>query len=118
MADAFAHETLLDTPAAAKRLRVSQSFLAKARMKGTGPEYSKFGKLVRYTPANLDRYELEHSRISTAEEAPVTEQARKASAGAPSGDKLEERNTHGEGPTVDKPQPRRRWARGEARAPS
>jgi hypothetical protein len=80
MADAFAPETLLDTPAAAKRLKVSESFLAKARMKGTGPEYSKFGKLVRYTPANLDRYELEHSRISTAEEPPVTEPVRKASA--------------------------------------
>jgi hypothetical protein len=72
MADAFAPKALLDTPAAAKRLKVSKSFLAKARMKGTGPEYSKFGKLVRYTPANLDRYEFEHSRISTAEEQPVT----------------------------------------------
>ena len=37
MAGAFAPETLLDTPAAAKRLKVSESFLAKARMKGTGP---------------------------------------------------------------------------------
>jgi hypothetical protein len=80
MADAFAPETLLDTAAAAKRLKVSQSFLAKARMQGTGPQYSKLGKLVRYTPANLDRYQLEHSRTSTAEEPPVTRPARKASA--------------------------------------
>ena len=72
MADASAPEPLLDTAAAAKRLGVSPSFLAKARMQGTGPEYSKFNKLVRYRPANLDRYAVEHSRTSTAEEPRVT----------------------------------------------
>jgi hypothetical protein len=74
MADAFTPETLLDTAAAAKRLGVCPSFLAKARMQGVGPSYCKFGKVVRYTPANLDRYQLEHSRTSTAEEPPVTGQ--------------------------------------------
>jgi hypothetical protein len=41
MAEASAPETLLDTAAAAQRLGVSESFLAKARMNGTGPRYRK-----------------------------------------------------------------------------
>jgi hypothetical protein len=72
MTDPFAAEINLDTAAAAKRLGVSESFLAKARMRGTGPRYSKFGRAVRYTPANLDRYQRERSRTSTAEEPTVT----------------------------------------------
>jgi hypothetical protein len=89
MSNAFAPETLLSTAAAAERLGVSESFLAKARMQGTGPPYSKFGKLVRYTPANLDRYQAEHTRTSTAEEPPVTGPVRKASA-EPEGRKASE----------------------------
>ena len=76
MTDPFAPEINLDTAAAAKRLGVSESFLAKARMRGTGPRYSKFGRAVRYTPANLDRYQLARSRTSTAEEPAVTGPAR------------------------------------------
>ena len=56
MAEAFAPETLLDTAAAAKRLGVSQSFLAKARMNGTGPRYRKLGRAVRYAQADLDHW--------------------------------------------------------------
>ena len=41
-------ETLLDTVAAAQQLGVSLSFLAKARMQGTGPRYRKLGRAVRY----------------------------------------------------------------------
>jgi hypothetical protein len=78
MANAFAPEINLDTAAAAERLGVSESFLAKVRMRGTGPRYSKFGRAVRYTPANLDRYQLERSRFSTAEEPTVTGLVRKA----------------------------------------
>jgi hypothetical protein len=80
MADAFAHETLLDTATAAKRLGVSPSFLAKARMQGVGPPYCKFGRVVRYTPANLDRYQIEHSRTSTAEQRAVIAPGRATSA--------------------------------------
>ena len=80
MTDPFAPEINLDTAAAAKRLGVSDSFLAKARMRGTGPRYSKFGRAMRYTPANLDQYELERSRTSTAEQPAVTALVRKASA--------------------------------------
>jgi hypothetical protein len=77
MTDRFAPEINLDTAAAAKRLGVSDSFLAKARMRGTGPRYSKFGRAVLYTPANLDRYQLERSRTSTAEQPDVTASLRK-----------------------------------------
>jgi hypothetical protein len=80
MTDPFAAEINLDTAAAAKRLGVSESFLAKARMRGSGPRYSKFGRAVRYTPANLDRYQLERSRTSTAEQPTVMGLVRRASA--------------------------------------
>jgi hypothetical protein len=68
MADAFAPETLLDTAAAAKRLKVSQSFLAKARMQGVGPRYRKLGRAVRYVHADLDHWLQGCGRTSTAEQ--------------------------------------------------
>jgi hypothetical protein len=80
VADPSAPDPLLDTAAAAKHLKVSPSFLAKLRMKGTGPAYSKFDKLVRYRLASLDQYELEHRRTSTAEELRLTGLVPKASA--------------------------------------
>jgi predicted DNA-binding transcriptional regulator AlpA len=70
MAEASARETLLDTAAAAQRLGVSESFLAKARMNGTGPRYRKFGRAVRYAPADLDHWSIACSRSSTAERQP------------------------------------------------
>jgi hypothetical protein len=82
MAETSASETLLDTVAAAKRLGVSPSFLAKARMHGDGPRYRKLGRAVRYAPADLDHWLLACSRTSTAEEATVTRAARKASSKA------------------------------------
>jgi hypothetical protein len=80
MANAFAPDINLDTAAAARRLGVSESFLAKARMRGTGPRYTKFGRAVRYTQANLDQYQLDRSRTSTAEEPTVTGLVRRAPA--------------------------------------
>ena len=77
MAEAFAAEPLLDTATAAKRLGVSPSFLAKARMQGVGPRYRKLRRAVRYAPADLDHYELACSRTSTAEQPAVTEVVRK-----------------------------------------
>jgi len=81
MPDAFAPETSLDTRAAAKQLGVSKSFLAKARMRGDGPRYGKFGRAVRYTLADLDSWRLSRSRTSTAEQPTVTSPVRTASAG-------------------------------------
>jgi hypothetical protein len=80
MADAFAPETSLDTPAAAKQLGVSGSFLAKARMRGDGPRYSKFRRAVPYAPADLEEYRLACSRTSTSEQPGVAGLVPKASA--------------------------------------
>jgi hypothetical protein len=79
MPDPFAPETNLDTPAAARRIGVSPSFLAKARMRGDGPRYRKFGRVVRYAPADLDDWQLTCSRNSTAEKPAVAGLVRKAS---------------------------------------
>jgi hypothetical protein len=69
MAESFAPEILLNTVDAARRLRVSPSFLAKARMQGGGPRYRKLGRAVRYVQADLDHWLLACSRTSTAEQA-------------------------------------------------
>jgi hypothetical protein len=82
MAEASAPEPLLDTAAAAQRLGVSDSLLAKARMNGTGPRYRKFGRVVRYAPADLDHWAMACSRTSTAEPATVIGSARKGSSKA------------------------------------
>ena len=46
----------LTTTEAAEFLGISPSYLAKARMKGTGPRFIKFGRSVRYRPADLDEF--------------------------------------------------------------
>ena len=80
MADAFAAEPLLDTATAAKRLGVSPSFLAKARMQGVGPRYRKLGRAVRYAHADLDHWLRGCSRTSTTEQPAVAGLVPKASA--------------------------------------
>jgi helix-turn-helix protein len=50
----FGTDIVLLTPKeTAGRLKVSISWLAKARMGGDGPPYVKFGKSVRYIEASL-----------------------------------------------------------------
>jgi predicted DNA-binding transcriptional regulator AlpA len=73
-------EILLDTGAAARRLGVSPSFLAKARMQGTGPRYRKLGRAVRYAQADLDHWLLACSRTSTAEQHVLMAPPRKPSS--------------------------------------
>src|SRR4051794_12848575 len=67
-AEAPAPAALLNTSEAAQRLGVSESFLAKARMQGTGPPYRKLGRSVRYAPGDLNQYLLACSRASTADQ--------------------------------------------------
>jgi Helix-turn-helix domain len=52
---------------AADFLKVSTSWLAKARMRGDGPAYGKFGRSVRYGEGNLLRYAKSRQRFSTSE---------------------------------------------------
>lgn len=56
----------LRPPGAAAYLGVSQSFLAKARCSGTGPAFTRRGRLVLYARDSLDRWAGEATFISTA----------------------------------------------------
>lgn len=49
---------------AADYLGLSRTFLAKLRMKGGGPTYSKVGRAVLYRRAELDRWTQENERTS------------------------------------------------------
>ena len=77
MAEISPPETLLDTGAAAGGSASVESFLAKARMQGTGPRYRKLGRAVRYAQADLDHWLLACSRTSTAEQPAVMALARR-----------------------------------------
>jgi hypothetical protein len=52
---------------AAAILRVSVSWLAKARMRGDGPAYEKYGRSVRYGDSALNQYRRSRRRLSTSE---------------------------------------------------
>ena len=58
---------LLTTKEASERLRVSVSFLMKARLKGDGPRYRKVGRCVRYGEGDLLNYLKQNGRSSTSE---------------------------------------------------
>ena len=60
---------LLTPKEAAKLLKVSLSWLAKARMRGDGPPYVKLtGRTVRYTDAALIQWMKGRQRMSTSEQ--------------------------------------------------
>jgi predicted DNA-binding transcriptional regulator AlpA len=58
---------LLTPKEAAKLLRLSTSWLAKARMRGDGPPYIKAGRAVRYTDAAVMQWTKSRQRLSTSE---------------------------------------------------
>jgi len=60
-------DTLLTTAEVAERLRVSTSFLAKARVAGQGPRFIKVGRSCRYRRSDLETYERSCAKTSTAE---------------------------------------------------
>jgi hypothetical protein len=55
------------TAEAAAHMGVSQSYLEKCRLTGTGPRYAKVGKLVIYKVHDLDLWLDTHKRGSTSE---------------------------------------------------
>jgi hypothetical protein len=57
----------LRTKEAAEYLGLSCSTLAKMRVYGTGPRFSKAGGAVIYSVQDLDSFVGEHSRQSTSE---------------------------------------------------
>jgi hypothetical protein len=52
---------------AARFLRVSLSWLAKARMRGDGPPYIQLGRAIRYSDAALLQWMKSRQRLSTSE---------------------------------------------------
>jgi predicted DNA-binding transcriptional regulator AlpA len=60
-------ERLLTARDAADRLRLSLSWLAKARMRGDGPPYVKLGRSVRYGESALAKWTHSRTRLSTSE---------------------------------------------------
>jgi hypothetical protein len=57
-------ERLLTPRETADRLRVSMSWLAKARMQGSGPPFVKFGRCIRYDEGALAQWTKAHRRLS------------------------------------------------------
>ena len=63
----FGKAPLLTTLEAAEDLNCSASFLAKQRMRGTGPEFIRIGRAIRYSRSALDAYKATNTRVSTSE---------------------------------------------------
>ena len=58
---------LLTANEAAMHLKVSLSWLAKARMRGDGPPYLRIGRSIRYAQASLMQWMRSRQRLSTSE---------------------------------------------------
>ena len=52
---------------AAAHVKSSESTMAKQRLKGNGPTYTKFGRLVLYAKNDLDDFLISRRRLSTSE---------------------------------------------------
>ncbi len=61
-------EALLTAPEVARRLNLSVSFLAKARLRGDGPRYRKLSRAVRYRWADVLEWLKARGRSSTSED--------------------------------------------------
>jgi hypothetical protein len=60
-------ERLLTPKETADLLRVSDSWLAKSRMTGDGPPFTKVGRSVGYLPSGVVRWLKSRQRSSTSE---------------------------------------------------
>ena len=69
------YDLLLTSKEAADELKVSESFLAKARMRGTGPAFIQIGRAVRYSRAALETYKVLQTRISTSQQQMLSRSA-------------------------------------------
>jgi len=67
-AQAAQQNVLLTAPDAARLLRVSLSWLAKARLRGDGPRFVKIGRSVRYPDLYVREYIKIRTRSSTSEQ--------------------------------------------------
>jgi hypothetical protein len=60
-------EKLYSPKITAELLNMSPSWLAKARLRGDGPRYAKFGRSVQYQGSDLIEYRKSRKRSSTSE---------------------------------------------------
>ena len=60
--------TLMTPNDAATVLKVSLSWLAKARMRGDGPPYIRVGRSIRYADVALTQWMKSRQRSSTSEQ--------------------------------------------------
>jgi hypothetical protein len=60
-------DRLLTPKEAAEFLRVSISWLAKARMRGDGPPYAQYNRAIRYPESGLIGYIKSRLRLSTSQ---------------------------------------------------
>jgi predicted DNA-binding transcriptional regulator AlpA len=65
--EASRNDPLLTQKEAARFTRMSESWLAKARMRGDGPPYVLFGRAIRYQQSDLTAYIRSRRRLSTSE---------------------------------------------------
>ena len=66
-------DKFLRTPEAAKLLGVARRSLEKWRVYGTGPVFTKMGRLVMYAESDLDRWATSRRRRSTSDPGPEME---------------------------------------------
>ncbi len=59
---------LLTPKEAAELLKVSPSWLAKARMRGDGPPFIRIGRSIRYSELALLQWMKSHQHLSTSEQ--------------------------------------------------
>jgi hypothetical protein len=59
-------EQLLNERETARLLRISVQLLRKWRANGSGPEYIKLGKCVRYSTRDIERYVLSQRSAASA----------------------------------------------------
>lgn len=65
------NSSLVDAREAALYLQISTSSLAKWRISGFGPKFSKLGRAVRYRIADLDDFVTRNSVNNTTQAASV-----------------------------------------------
>lgn len=58
---------LLTVSEAARRLKLSESYLNKARLTGGGPRFVRLGRAIRYSVVDLDTWVQAHGAGSTSE---------------------------------------------------
>jgi hypothetical protein len=63
-------QTNYRAPDAARYLGLAESTLAKMRLRGDGPAYSKAGRAVIYARAELDRWLASLTRQNTSQRKP------------------------------------------------